>query len=334
MPHGILEAVRAEIKKILKNKPDPLNVRKSTSGVFENMKFIEVDLDKIEETANRVNKLIKQEQILDEGQFGQKNPSQQLIFVLDAINFCFWSTPDQEKWQIEFPKGTIVKGGWYGLVAVFKRAREHDIDLLDANYLERLSFKKAKEIFEGHNDIEIPLLKNRVEILNEVGKKLNKSFNGNIENFLTTTNYDLAEIAKKIIVEFPSFEDYRVLKNKRINFYKRAQIFAYDISLLSGVNSSNKVALTAFADYKIPQILCEMGVIKYKSELSKKIDNYVILKEGSLEEIEIRSATIWVCELIANNANVDTVLVDNALWNLSQKLDFTKPYHRVLTTCY
>jgi len=322
------------VTKILKYSPDPLNVRKSTASVFNNLKYININFDKIISFSKLVKEKIDKKQLLDEEQFGSNNPSPQIIFILDAINFCFWAYKGKEKWTVEYPKGNFISNGWYALVAAIERAQNESIPILNARYLKNLSFSDAKHIFRSANDIEIPLLSERVKFLNVIGKNLIEKYDGDIYNLLVKVGLDVGKIAHEIVKNFPSFADYNTLNNKKIYFYKRAQIFAYDVSLLKPLKARNLGTLTAFADYKIPQILRAFEITEYKPELAKKVDNYLIIKSGSREEIEIRASTIWICELIADEANVAPALIDNALWKMSQGLKDVRPYHRVLTTNY
>jgi len=321
-------------EKILASSPDPLDVRKSTYSVIKNMRSITINDKAIEKVAELVKDKVGVKQTLDEGQFGSNSPTPQLIFVMDTVNFCFWANKYEEKWSVEFPQGNIITGGWYGLVGCFERAREEGIPITDANYLKDLDLKQAEHIFRSANNTPIPLLKERVQNLNETGKILSEKFDGNIENLLLQTEPNAGEITKAIIDNFPSYEDSYILNNHKVNFHKRAQIFTYDIVLLSSSKITATNTLAAFADYKIPQMLRKFGVIEYMPKLAEKIDNYIILENGSLEEIEIRAATIWACELIANQAKIEPVLVDNVLWKMSQDLTDVKPYHRVRTTYY
>ena len=56
--------------------------------------------------------------------------------------------------------------------------------------------------------------------------------------------------------------------------------------------------LTTFPDYRVPQLLRELGVIEYDQELAEKIDAKVELAGGSTEEVEIRAATVEAVERI------------------------------------
>ena len=98
--------------------------------------------------------------------------------------------------------------------------------------------------------------------------------------------------------------------------------------------------LTAFADYKLPQVLRHLGVLKYTRTLSKKVDQNILLGPGSPDEVEIRANTIWAVELIRQTMaregkGLRAFEIDWILWNLGQEREFrTKPYHRVVTIFY
>ncbi len=122
-------------------------------------------------------------------------------------------------------------------------------------------------------------------------------------------------------------------------FLKRTQLVSSDISQINvhfrEKPLKNLQSLTAFADYKLPQILREYKILKYSDILSNKINHGKYLQAGSAEEIEIRAATIWTVELIRQYLKkYSSVQIDNALWLLSQNLKNPKPYHRTRTIFY
>ncbi len=326
--------MRNLIAKILKTSPDPLGVRKTTAEVLLNSRLVRINFDKLQEVANLVKRKFEKREVLTAEQFGSDDPTPQLIFVLDAINFCFWAKKGQEKWTVEYPKGNFISSGWFALVASIQRAQEEGTPILDADYLKNLRLSETKYIFRSANDRPIPLLKERVRILNEIGAILAEKYQGNIYHFLTETGLDAGKVVTQIVATFPSFEDYTSFMGKRVNFYKRAQIFAYDLSLLPELKITNLESLTLFADYKVPQILRALGVLEYDPSLARKLDEYQILEPGSREEAEIRAATIWSGEFLAHQAGIMPVEVDNVLWKAAQSIRDVRPYHRVLTTAY
>ena len=94
-------------------------------------------------------------------------------------------------------------------------------------------------------------------------------------------------------------------------------------------------ALTAFADYKIPQVLRELGILEYSTTLAQKVDSRIELAPGSEEEVEIRAGTIIAVEDIrqATSGNLTAADIDHYLWLAGQRTH-ARPYHRTRTIAY
>jgi len=97
--------------------------------------------------------------------------------------------------------------------------------------------------------------------------------------------------------------------------------------------------LTIFADYKLPQVLRHYHVLEYDSTLAQRIDNQELLPAESEEEIEIRAATIWACELLRRTIQqhgyaTTAAEIDLRLWLMGQQLTEMRPYHRTRTIYY
>ncbi len=129
-----------------------------------------------------------------------------------------------------------------------------------------------------------------------------------------------------------------------VYFYKRGQIFAADLyGAFDGKDwgrFTDMDNLTAFADYKLPQVLRHLGILRYEQTLVHKIDQNILVEVGSHEEIEIRANTIWAVEMIKQALNrmgkgLKAFEIDWILWNQSQDETFkVNPYHRTLTIFY
>lgn len=80
--------------------------------------------------------------------------------------------------------------------------------------------------------------------------------------------------------------------------------------------------LTVFADYRVPQLLNEYGILEYTEELQKRINGKVELCSGSEEEVEIRAATVVTVERMKKYLNEKlgkscmSVEVDQFLWQM------------------
>lgn len=54
--------------------------------------------------------------------------------------------------------------------------------------------------------------------------------------------------------------------------------------------------LTMFADYRVPQILRQVGILRYSESLQKDIDSLREIPFGSPQEVEIRACSIVAVE--------------------------------------
>jgi len=322
---------------------DPFKILSSTKRVLERAQFVEIDSKRVKELAKPIKGKLEKglgEEEYGLGATGNFEKDTQLILVEDSVNFCFWAEKGKDKWQVEWPKGNIVAGGWYGLLACFKRAKAENIHILDAKYLSEITIDDVKRFFRSSSNSEIPLINKRRENLVETGKVLLKKYDGEFVNAIEELGFDAVNIIKLVVENFPSFRDIAKYEGEDVFFLKRAQILANDISYLSKngkkVNIKNLDKLSAFADYKIPQMLRNAGILVYSDELAEKVDNYVLIPKDSREEVEIRAATIWGIELIRQEIpKFKASEIDNALWLLSQdQTKVSKPYHRTYTIYY
>src|ERR1700722_8648810 len=322
-------------------QPDPLHILSSTKPVIETSRFVTINENNLGKLATSVLARFKKGLGTQEMGFTiipdlEKNV--QLVFVEDAINFCFWADKKSKKWQVKEPDGSVTNGGWFGLKTCFERGIAEGIPIWDANYLASFSMTDAKNFFRGVYS-EIPLMEERVKNLQEAGKVLIKKFNGQFINAVEQADYNAIAIAELIIKNFPSFRDISMLDGNEILFYKRAQICPKDLTYIFAAQHkaiADVNQLTAFADYKLPQMLRMFGVLEYEKTLADKIDDYIQIQHDSREEIEIRAATIWAVELLHQQIpELNASDIDNAIWLLSQDLQQeAKPYHRTRTIFY
>lgn len=82
--------------------------------------------------------------------------------------------------------------------------------------------------------------------------------------------------------------------------YKRAQIFAADLWGAfegQGYGEFNDIgSITIMADYIVPAVLQQLGVLKYSSNLAKLIKANIEIDSGSEEEVELRACSIYAVE--------------------------------------
>jgi hypothetical protein len=259
-----------------------------------------------------------------------------LYLLFNSMNFSFWSIP---RWSIEYNESEYI--GSHGMMGALIRALEDELPILKPKYLSDISRDDVNFIFRGNTSIPMP--DERVMILRELGHSLYNYGIHKLESLFTSDLTSPQDIINIIIKLFPSFNDTSKIGGYRVCFYKRAQLLVAQCLKLFKESVFSRFAdfFTVFADYRLPQALREMGVIQYSSKLSELVDNGETLRQGSLEEAEIRCNTIWACELIRKEllsikkVNVNSIQIDSWLWRYAKKLDSTiSPHHKVRTIYY
>ncbi len=262
----------------------------------------------------------------------------ELTFLFNTINFCFWAKPQEKKW-------TIQDDNLDGAVALF-RCLENELsinsDLLNPTKLAGMTSDDLKRILNGNTII--PLLSERLSNIQNFGKVVGQKFHNSINSLLVSSDYDACKLAELLVDNFPCFDDTSTTNGLTVAFYKRAQLnskMVHDVLVSFGEKGLKNIEnLTAFADYKIPQILRNMGILEYSDKLANKVDNFELIEADSFEEVEIRTATIWAVEYMREAIQqrfgfITSSHIDNMLWLKSQGVAKGKnPYHRTLTTAY
>ena len=262
------------------------------------------------------------------------------IFVLDLLNYCFWPDANEPTWTVSY--GGENYSGYWGLAASLKQAVERGFRITDPEYLVELKRAHLREIFSGEG--EIPLFEERLANLREAGRIILALWHGDILHLFEETRNSAVRTVQQVVASFPSFQDEARYRGRKVLFWKRAQLLVADICAAffgRGWGKYNDLAeLTAFADYKLPQVLRELGILSYHPDLAQKVDRRQNLTAGSEEEIEIRAMTIWAVEALKNEFSrqgkpVTSAWIDQWLWQLGQLEPFrARPYHRCRTIFY
>jgi hypothetical protein len=265
------------------------------------------------------------------------------VLLLDALNFCFWGEPGEPRWRVEW-RGQVVDG-YYALAAALARAVEEGRPLWDAMYLAALTEDELAAILRPTpGSARIPLSAERLTNAHEAGRVLAARYGGQFALTVDAAGGSAVALALLVAREFASFNDVTTWHGREVRFLKRAQICVADLhAAFRGERwgaFSDLDTLTAFADYKLPQILRQRSVLEYAPELADLVDHYVPLAAGSEAEVEIRAATVWAVELLRRALAERGVLrpasaIDYRLWAESQQPGpAARPYHRTRTMYY
>jgi hypothetical protein len=265
------------------------------------------------------------------------------VLALDALNFCFFGEVGQPRWRVEWMDQ--VWDGYNALAAALSRAVASGFPIWDAAYLAAMSEEDLRRILcPIAGSPEIPLFPARLSNLREVGRVLLERYSGRFVSAVDQAGHSAVSLVLLLVREFPSFRDIAHRGTLAVPFFKRAQICVADLHTAftgEGYGAfSDLDALTAFADYKLPQLLRQHGILRYSTELAARVDQMLPIESGTEEEIEIRSATIWAVEWLRRGLRTGGMIypasaIDYRLWADSQAVTpETRPYHRTRTIYY
>jgi hypothetical protein len=185
-------------------------------------------------------------------------------------------------------------------------------------------------------------------------------------------NGSAVAVLRMLASDFSSYRDGRVFAGKFVWFLKRAQIFVADVwAAFEGEVLKSKLSfffffffffsrfvlfvsprllqsqqtqglgrfddidsLTMFADYRVPQQLCALGVLRYSERLRKILENESKELTPDLEA-EIRGCSIEAVERL-RVPGVNAIQIDFWLWDEAKaRTDIAHiPIHKLRTIFY
>lgn len=209
----------------------------------------------------------------------------QYLLVMDALNFCFWPQPGLE---------------YEHLARGLKKTVQKDPTALEASRLESMDGPAVQRLL-GRSQ-PLPLQEERAALLREIGCGLQRSWGGLAFNMVTAAQGSAETLVAYVLDSFPGFRDYSLYRGREVWLLKRAQIFVGDVWGTfggQGCGSFHDIGcLTAFADYRIPVLLRQKGILQYSGDLAHAVDKHVPITAGSEEEIELRACTVVAVEEI------------------------------------
>ncbi len=260
------------------------------------------------------------------------------VLVLDTLNYCFWSRG--ERWSIRERGSTV--NGYRALAICVKRYFQKHAD--EPTLLPRfaaMTMPQLRSLLLGGRNLL--LMPQRLAGLRAVCGVVMRGYDGDVRNFVRSADGDAIRLLHRISAELPTYDDCVRYRGRIVPIYKRAQILVCDIAGAldrRGFGNLRRLdELTAFADYKLPQILRHWGVMKYSPSLARRVDALRPIRHGSAEEVEIRAATVWTVELLRRalarrRVRLASWQLDWWLWYRSQTERIGQPYHRTLTIFY
>jgi len=284
----------------------------------ENYRFKIVKIGEIDKKfINLIRKNIKnnaaEEKFLEKLKKIDKKILGNFVFLLKSIDFRIWEFPENWKFKSE--------SGFFGLM-------ERMIELIKITSFKNIKFSNFRKAISPKEGLSLAKL--RYKIFKLSLSKIRK-YDGNFDNYFEENNkafdfcFNLFDLEK--------YKDFY----KNFYFLKPNQLLYLEYVLAKGFKnkySDELENLTIFADYKIPQIFINFGLIKIPSKYLKKIKEGGIIKKFSLFENELRFASILLGEEISRKLEIPSYKVDNILWWFSNKIKLKIPAPKVKTIFY
>ncbi|MFH0891261.1 MAG: queuosine salvage family protein [Candidatus Falkowbacteria bacterium] len=244
----------------------------------------------------------------------------QFLVITSSINAYYCDANSKKRFTMEW-RG-LSRTSSFGMISAFMRAYEEGFNLLDAKTLAGLTDEQMKRVFRG--DPPLPLLLGRKTILNAVGKAALRLYDGEFANLFEAANYRCFQngrgICERLVREIPeAFSDTRALDGQTILFNKKALLVpllyvgrAHDSEYLTPLKDWD--SLSPVIDYRLPQTLCELGIIRCSENFQKHIALQKEVPAGSLGEIEMRLLTGVAAARLMYDIGVLMTELDYLLW--------------------
>lgn len=332
--------------------PDPFGIRDATARVMSETPWVAIDQDAIDRVAESMRSDWSDPPAWDDTLHFRGTPVETAgwVVVLDALNYCFWAQGDDPdvRWRVTW-RGTT-HNGYDALAAALHRAVVDDgYPIWDAAWLRDIPLETVSHLLRGDEGCPpIPLLRDRMACLRDLGESRYHR-NKQPADIAIDARGSAERVTRLARHRYLMFDDVTVWQSRDgqviwVPLYKRAQILAADLAgALAGTElaiTKHHDRLTAFADYKVPQVLRQLGILRYHPDLAGRIRRLERIPVSSAEEVSIRAATVQACELLVAalaDLGIATTAseLDWRLWTLGQGLaDDAEPYHRTVTTSY
>jgi len=316
----------------------------SLNPVIENLQTINLNLDQIMNVADWI---AYEDFPPPEQNISKNNPDEfiRTTMLINTLNFAFTDFESSTKYEI-IREGKVLSDSEAMFVQI-QEAISSGLQLYNGNVLSDLDDKQLKNIFKGN--IEMPMMSERLDILLNVGAKLSDDYEGDWMNFINAGPkklYDNGEgLIERLTSEFPRFDDTSQYAEKyNVHFYKLAQLAFWGIHAeLAGTGDfyiEDMQSMSAFADYIVPVALEVMKIVEYSEELRNKITNGEIIARDSLEEIEIRSTSLYITAKLTEEINKrrpaeKSIIIPQLDYRLWKQYHAThRPHHLTITTMY
>lgn len=197
-----------------------MNPKLSSQFVYENSSDVFIDGKGIESATELIFKEVKSHGGLTYiTQHEPLTPSglntQELLewlFLLDTVNFCFWSDSDV-LFTVDYD-GKLWTG-YRALRAALLKAMENEIPVHKPSFYAEITQETLANIFTSTTCEDIPMLKERTECLQEAGTVLIQKFGGSVQNLISEAHHSAAKLIELLVNNFSSYKDVAMYKGRK-----------------------------------------------------------------------------------------------------------------------
>jgi hypothetical protein len=267
-----------------------------------------------------------------------------LTMLETTLNFAFTDFASGTKFEVT--RNGQVYSDTEAMVVCIQEALAAGVPLLDGSYLATVTRTDLERIFLGN--IEMPMLDERVAILNQIGATLVERYGRRFHHFVrdcAPAMYAEGDgVLERLVTEFPRFNDTSNYRGDTVQIFKLPQLGLWMLHrALHGAGDWQLTDLhnmTAFADYIVPVGLHVTGILSYSEGLEHRINAGDMIERDSDEEIEIRAHTLYATALLTDEINAvrppDRQLlipqIDYRFWKTYHAT--FKPHHLTRTIMY
>ena len=152
----------------------------------------------------------------------------QYIFVLDALNWCFWPTKDFEYEQLAMSLTNVL------------RKDNHAFDAM------RLLNLKLEELQSWFSPNILPTPAERLNKIHELGYVLHTQFDGQAINLVKRANHSATKLVDLVVQHFPGFRDHSIYNGKQVFFTSALKYWSVTCGLLLAGRPTSLIVATTW----------------------------------------------------------------------------------------
>jgi hypothetical protein len=267
-----------------------------------------------------------------------------MIMLANSLNFAYTDFDTSVKFEVEYEGRRWVDAD--GMAASFHKAWLAGVPILTGEWMANLTRDELATVFAGN--IEMPMLDERVAVLNALGTVLVERFDGRFSTWVNSCDRaifaDGNGLLERMRVDFPRFNDVTTYDGHEVQFFKLGQLALWGLHAMyvhlgePGLRDLHR--MSAFADYIVPVALRVMGVMEYSADLDDRINRGAEIPRDSLDEVEIRAHALYGTALLTEACNrrrpddLQLVIpqIDYRLWSRYHVTHW--PHHLTRTIMY